>query len=117
MQKPKNYLLLSVFVASAHIVSAQTVFNPVPSRIVGQPALQGTGVLTMTAPNLVEGRELWFPESLAVDSSVTPPILYVADTLNNRVLGWKNASAFQKGDYADLVIGQRDKFSTNGKGP
>lgn len=117
MQKSKNYLLTGVLIAAAHTVCAQTIFNPLPSRIIGQPALQQSGVLTMTAPNLVEGRELWFPESLAVDTSVTPPILYVADTLNNRVLGWKNASAFQKGDYADLVIGQRDKFSTSGKGP
>lgn len=85
--------------------------------MVGQPVLQQSGKLTMLAPNLVEGRELWAPQGIAVDNSASPPILYVADFLNNRVLAWKNANGFQKGDPADLVIGQRDKYSTGPKGP
>jgi hypothetical protein len=43
-------------------------------------------------PNLVEQKDLYFPSAAAVDTSVSPPILYVADTGNHRVLGWKNAS-------------------------
>jgi hypothetical protein len=34
-----------------------------------------------------------------VDASQSPPILYVACFGNNRVLAWKNTSAFSKGDY------------------
>jgi len=45
--------------------------------------------ITEVAPNLVEGRELLGPQAIAVDTSVTPPILYVADTFNSRVLAWK----------------------------
>ena len=45
------------------------------------------------------------------------PILYIADTFNNRVLAWKNAAGFNNGDSANLVIGQRDKFSTLTGGP
>jgi len=74
-------------------------------------------VLTAIAPNLVEGREFNNPQALALDASVTPPILYVADFGNNRVLAWKNASAFTKGDFADKVIGQRDFLSTAAEGP
>lgn len=99
------------------LLEAQTIFNPAPSRIVGQAVLQQQGVLTAIAPNLVEGREFNNPQSLALDTSVTPPILYVADFGNNRVLVWKNASGFTKGDYADLVIGQRDLRSTSPEGP
>lgn len=100
-------------------VSAQTttVFNPAPSRIVGQAVLQQQGLLTAAAPNLVEGREFNAPQALALDTSVTAPILYVADTGNNRVLAWKNASSFTKGNLADKVIGQRDFLSTAPKGP
>jgi uncharacterized protein (TIGR03437 family) len=103
-----------VFIAT---LEAQTIFNPAPSRIVGQAVLQQQGVLTAIAPNLVEGREFNNPQSVALDTSVTPPILYVADFANNRVLAWKNASAFTKGDYADLAIGQRDLLSTAPEGP
>ncbi len=99
------------------LLEAQTIFNPAPSRIVGQAVLQQQGVLTATAPNLVEGREFNNPQAIAVDASANPPILYVADFGNNRVLGWKNASAFTKGNFADLVIGQRDLLSTAPQGP
>jgi uncharacterized protein (TIGR03437 family) len=98
-------------------LEAQTIFNPAPSRIVGQAVLQQQGVLTAVAPNLVEGREFNNPQAIAVDASANPPILYVADFGNNRVLGWKNVSAFTKGDFADMVIGQRDLLSTAPEGP
>jgi uncharacterized protein (TIGR03437 family) len=48
---------------------------------------------------------------------VTPNILYVSDTLNNRVLAWKNAQSFRNGQTADLVIGQSDFFRTAAGGP
>ncbi len=94
-----------------------TIFNPAPSRIAGQAVLQQQGILTATAPNLVEGREFNNPQALAIDSSDSPPILYVADTGNNRVLAWRNATAFSKGNFADKVIGQRDFLSTAPQGP
>lgn len=109
--------MCGVIVAAVPLASAQSTYSNVPSRIVGQPLLNQLGGQIAVAPNLAEGRELWFPQALAVDTSVNPPILYVSDFLNNRVLAWKNASAFQKGDPADLVIGQRDKYSTVPKGP
>lgn len=108
---------LTALLLAAVQLEAQVIFNPAPSRIVGQAVLQQQGPLTAIAPNLVEGRELNNPQAIALDTSVTPPILYVADFGNNRVLAWKNASAFANGDYADLVIGQRDLISTAPEGP
>ncbi len=107
----------ALLLAAVQLLEAQTIFNPAPSRIVGQAVLQQQGALTAIAPNLVEGREFNNPQAVALDTSVTPPILYVADFGNNRVLAWKNASAFSKGDYADLAIGQRDLLSTAPEGP
>lgn len=49
------------------------------------------------------------PRGLAID-----PVsgrLFVADSLNNRVLSWTSASAFTTGQAADLVIGQPDFVS------
>jgi hypothetical protein len=116
MKDLKPYFLCGLVVAALQTVSAQTVFSTVPSRMVGQPTLQQL-TITEQAPNLVEGRELFAPYAIAVDTSVTPPILYVADTANSRVMAWKNAQAWKNGDFADLVIGQRDKYSTSPNGP
>ncbi|HTS77591.1 MAG TPA: hypothetical protein VMG40_15365 [Bryobacteraceae bacterium] len=62
--------------------------NPTPTRQYGQPSLPLS--LYSIAPNLVEGRELNQPYSVAFDNSVSPPILYIVDTSNNRVLAYQN---------------------------
>lgn len=87
--------------------------NPAPSRILGHPRRE----LSTIAPNFVEGRELTTPQGLALDRTGATPILYVADTGNNRVLAWRNPVNAANGAPADLVIGQRDRFSTIGNGP
>src|SRR5262245_22737612 len=97
----------------ATALSAQSNLNRTPAREVGHPQL----TLNTKSPNLVEGRELYEPRGIAVDTSVNPPVLYVSDFWNNRVLGWKNASAFANGAKADLVVGQKDFFSTSVGGP
>ncbi len=61
--------------------------------------------------NLIDGIGLFNPESVAVDTSVSPNRLYVADTDNSRVLGYKNVNTFVNGGAADLVIGQPDFLS------
>ncbi len=49
---------------------------------------------------------------VALDNSVSPPRLYVADGANNRVLGFNNATGFANGAAADIVIGQLGFFSS-----
>ena len=99
------YLVFStLFLSSAVAADAQTTsvtLNGSPSRQIGQPLL----IPKTINPNLVEGRELWSPTGIAFDFATSPPLVYVADTLNNRVLAWKNSTGFSNGQPADLVIG------------
>ena len=93
--------------------------NLTPSRIVGHPNPEVNSVAS-ASPNLVEGREMAAPQGIALDTSVSPNILYVSDTANNRVLAWKNAAGFTNGQKADLVIGQltgQDFYHTFALGP
>ena len=105
-------VLVALVLAVAPAGMGQVTLNPIPTRAFGQANLK----ITTTSPNLAEGRELYGPQAVAVDVSVTPPILYVADTNNNRVMGWKNGKA-PNGSFADIVIGQKDKSSTLASGP
>jgi sugar lactone lactonase YvrE len=105
--------LMAMFGALCATVSAQIVLNPAPTRVLGHPR---PGISQIN-PNLVEGRELYQPQGVAVDTSVSPPILYIADTGNNRVLAWRSLGGGANGATADLVIGQRDLFSTSALGP
>ncbi len=52
------------------------------------------------------------PVSIGLDRSVTPAHLYLADTGNNRVLGYRDAASYSNGAAADLVIGQQNFCST-----
>ena len=93
------------------LAQAQVQLNPVPARIVGQDNT------TQSAVNMVEGREFNSPLGIAVDTTQNPPALYVADTGNNRVLGFRNALSFSTGQKADIVIGQMDFLSSGAQGP
>src|SRR5215470_9598670 len=105
-----------IFAAAA---SAQVTLNSVPSREIGHAILPKPDPFNVTtvSPNLVEGRELFNPYAVAIDTAATPPILYVADSGNHRILAWKNASTFSNGKPADLVIGQNDFYATAPNGP
>jgi uncharacterized protein (TIGR03437 family) len=115
----KNFFFVTVALICATAGRAQITLNTVPTREIGQPQLLSNLPFAVpnANPNLVEGRELFNPTGVALDTSVTPPRIYVADTGNNRILAWKDAVGFTNGKPADLVIGQLDFFSTGAKGP
>ena len=115
--KQKCLYALGLALFSAAAAFPQVALNTTPSRIVGHPNPEQLAPLASVNPNLVEGRELFAPQGLALDTTASPAILYVSDTANNRVLAWKNARSFTNGQKADLVIGQTDFFSTNPLGP
>ncbi len=108
---------MALLCAFACYPQATVPLNTAPSRIVGHPNPESNTSLASGNPNLVEGRELLFPEGVALDTSVNPPYLYVADSFNNRVLAWKDATSFKNGQKADLVIGQSDFNRTLPGGP
>jgi len=114
----KDFFSITLALCCATALPAQITLNTVPTREIGQPQLLSNPFALPNAnPNLVEGRELYNPTAVALDTSVTPPRIYVADTNNNRVLAWKDAVGFKNGAFADLVIGQLDFFSTGANGP
>ncbi|HET8549998.1 MAG TPA: hypothetical protein VFL57_18435 [Bryobacteraceae bacterium] len=92
---------------------AQLSLNPFPSRVLGQQQVE----IRTVNPNLIEGRELYLPQDVAVDRSGTPSALYVADLGNHRVLAWRDAATFRNGAPADLVIGQVNKTTALPLGP
>ena len=104
------FLLFSVCLVAA---SGQITLNQTPTRVIGQDSLPVEGV----APNLVEGREFFGPAGLALDTSTNPPGLYVSDTGNNRVLGFRSATSFANGQKADVVVGQIDFGASFPHGP
>src|SRR5215813_6365314 len=117
MKSAFSLATIAVFVQGAAFAQIAPVpLNLSPSRILGHP-LAETFNIASASPNLVEGRELFQPHGIALDTSVTPPIVYVSDTANNRVLGWRNALSFRNGQPADVVIGQPDLYTTATGGP
>ena len=78
---------------------------PVANLVLGQADLFHDGINNPTAAALQA------PQGLAIDSSSGLDRLYVADSGNNRVLGWANAAGFINGSPADIVIGQPDARS------
>ena len=105
--------LLTCLLVVPVCLQAQLTLNPNPSRMIGQVRLTFSG----DQMNLVEGRELNGPMAVAIDASSTPAAIYVADLGNNRVLGWRDAANFANGAMADVVVGQRDRYSTFPLGP
>ena len=120
MKKFCCFLLLAAAPVFAQAVSA--TINGTPSREYGQPSLLPS--LNSIAPNLVEGRELNSPAMIAFDTSASPPILYISDTLNNRIVGYQNPAALSKcgtGNpkcgFANIVVGQNSLTGTLPGGP
>ena len=106
-------VLPTLAILSSAPVSGQVTLNPTPTKVLGQTST----VISNFNPNLVEGRELLNPQGVALDMSTNPPGLYIADTGNNRVLGFRSAVGFSNGKTADLVLGQPDLVTTLSQGP
>ena len=71
----------------------------------------GQGNFTGNEPNNLKASSMALPYGIVVDYSQPTFPVYVSDTLNNRVLVWKNSVQFRSGAAADLVIGQPNLFS------
>src|SRR5580658_4804496 len=106
------FLALILSGAGAAWPQSLVPLNGIPSRVVGHCSVNPScttnegNTISTENPDLIVGREFWAPYGVAEDTTVSPPILYVSDTNNSRVLAWKNATAFTNGQQADLVIGQ-----------
>lgn len=92
-----------------------------PVKVFGDPNFIGTASNPLAfdsyGPNVVEGREVSQPLGIALDNSVSPPIVYIADSSNNRVLAFQYNTQLTPGAFADLVLGQQNRFTTLAQGP
>ena len=111
------FILLPLF---AGVLYGQALFVK-PVKVLGDPNFIGTAANPVaydsSGPNWVEGRELNSPLGIALDNSVSPPIVYIADTGNNRVLAFHYSTQLTAGAPADLVLGQPDRFTNLPQGP
>ena len=107
-------LFLGLIVCFEGGLAAQALFHK-PVKVLGDPKFIGTAgnplQIEGNGPNWVEGRELSSPLGIALDTSVSPPAVYIADAGNNRVLGFQYTTQLTAGAFADVVIGQVDLFS------
>jgi uncharacterized protein (TIGR03437 family) len=115
------YPLLALIFAA--VAGAQIVLDPSPARVLGHPSTTPAEQLVVTNlnPNFVINGGLYLPQGVAVDTSGSTPILYVADTFNNRILAWQNATSATLAPPAqppvnpqppDLIIGQPNPYTT-----
>ena len=74
--------------------------------VLGQSTLTGAGNASI----------LHGPFGVAIDRSVSPNRIYVADTLHNRILGWDDVAGLTNGDEPKLVLGQQDFDSYGASG-
>ena len=74
----------------------------------------GQGNLTQGQPNFIDTNGLDSPVAVAIDLSVSPNHVYVADWNNNRVLGWESASGFINRSLAAIELGEHDPGANDG---
>jgi uncharacterized protein (TIGR03437 family) len=120
LRAPYFALKLGLFLLIAGALAGQALFVK-PVKVLGDPNFIGTAANPLltdsTGPNVVEGREVNQPLGIALDTSVSPPIVYIADTGNNRVLGFQYSTQLTAGATADLILGQPDRFTNLAEGP
>jgi hypothetical protein len=99
---------------------ASVVMLPAESGDLIADLVLGQYDFTHSGNNILDGDSInasgglgFLPGQIAIDRSVTPNRIYVADTANSRVLGWSTMSAFATGQAASIVFGQPD-FVNNG---
>jgi hypothetical protein len=103
-------LLLALIVAQLLVIAMRGILRAGIGAVSANRVL-GQVDFIKNAPNFVDAIGMNAPADVAIDQADGHVI--VADSQNNRVLGWKSASAFTSGGAADLVIGQPD-FNSSG---
>jgi len=104
----------------AAVIVASVVMLPAQSGDLIADLVLGQNDFTHSGNNIPDGYSInasgglgFLPGQIAIDHSVTPNRVYVADEANSRVLGWSTISAFATGQAASIVFGQPD-FLNNG---
>jgi len=98
------FLLLSVLLLA--LPASTATLDVIADLVLGQPDFtHNTSDIGASAVNSAGFKN---PISVAIDRSVRPNRIYVADRDNNRVLGWPSTGALYNGATSDRVFGQPD---------
>ena len=81
--------------------TAKAQISPSAYRVLGQTSLSNNGL------NMVQGIELNDPNGIALDTRGSQIHIYIADTLNSRILAWQDVASYQIGNPPTLVLGQQ----------
>ncbi|MGD0359562.1 MAG: hypothetical protein ABSC93_01760 [Bryobacteraceae bacterium] len=110
------YIYSLLALSFAAVAGAQIILDPVPARVVGHPATSPPEqlVITNVNPDFSANGGMYYPTGVALDTSGSSPILYVADTFNHRVLAWTNATSgtLSNQQAPSFVIGQPNSHTT-----
>jgi sugar lactone lactonase YvrE len=104
-------MVLAALLATAVVLASMRGVLRAEDGAVSADRVLGQIDFIKNSENFVDAIGMNAPAGVAIDKS--DGHVLVADTQNNRVLGWKSASAFGAGGAADLVIGQPD-FNSSG---
>jgi sugar lactone lactonase YvrE len=103
--KPGSFFIVSIVLAFSLLLvnSASALFLPTNDQaatlVLGQPDFTSGAIQTSQAG-------MMYPQGVAVDP--TSGKVFVADTMNSRVLRFNNVSALTNGANAEAVLGQPD---------
>jgi sugar lactone lactonase YvrE len=108
-------IAVATFGAGVSATRTITIYDPLPldtvaDAVLGQPGFQSA---TINYGGTQAG-SLQMPFGIAIQPGGER--VFVADTYNNRVLSWPNATTFINGQAADLVLGQ-PSFTKNAACP
>lgn len=103
LKRLAEYAIAAVLIlAFSSTLSLALQGDLIADRVLGQFDFAHSGI------NILTNMGLNNPAAVAIDRSVVPNRVYVADNQNSRVLGWRSVDALTNGAPADLVIGQQD---------
>ncbi|HUY19934.1 MAG TPA: choice-of-anchor D domain-containing protein [Candidatus Binataceae bacterium] len=93
----------NLYVAAAQAGYVEEFDQPVVTGTVTPNRTLGVGGINGVKPAGMNN-----PKDVAIDSSVVPNRLYVSDSANQRIMGWRDESSFANGAPADLIFTTRN---------
>src|SRR5262249_51384482 len=105
-------LAFALLIVIGLVTGSPAAVDQAANLALGQFDFTRGGINYVAAPSAAGPNGANAPGGIAIDRSTRTNRVYVADTLNNRVLAWNDAIALANGDPPVMVIGQPDFASS-----
>ncbi len=113
-----NHRVLVMPLNGTNVGAATRVFGQLGFNYRTVNLAEGGGLyLASGSSNIPNAGDVYFGAAVVIDRISNPPRLYIADTFNNRILGFADARVAKSGDQADVIIGQTSQFETKVNSP